>query len=266
MNIRLCSLFSGSSGNATYIGTDNTHILVDSGLSGIKVKTALKNIGIQPGAIDAIVITHEHTDHIQSAGVLSREFNIPIYANENTWQAMEHKLGAISPKNIRLFYNDMDFYIDDINISPFSIPHDAVDPVGFCFYYGNKKISIATDLGHTNRTIINKISDSNVVVLEANHDIDMLSQGPYPAPLKRRIMGTRGHLSNADAGKVAVDLVKGNVTHLLLAHLSEKNNIPRLAYDTVSDVLESEEIVVGKDVILDMTYRDKTGNVYHIDI
>lgn len=266
MNIKLCSLFSGSSGNATYIGTDNTHILVDSGLSGVKVKRALKCIGVEPNKIDAIVITHEHNDHIQSAGVMSREFNIPIYANEKTWLVMENKLGNIASENIRLFYNDMDFYIKDINIAPFPIPHDAADPVGFCFYYGNKKISIATDLGHTNRRIINEISDSNVVVLEANHDIDMLSSGPYPQSLKRRIMGTRGHLSNMDAGKVAVDLVKGNVTHLLLAHLSKKNNIPKLAYDTVAHVLMSEGIVVGDDVVLDMTYRDRTGNVYHIDI
>lgn len=266
MHIKLCSLFSGSSGNATYIGTDSTHVLIDSGLSGIKVKNALKSIGVGPRQIDAIVITHEHSDHIQSAGVLSRELDIPIYANGKTWEAMEDKIGVISPQNIRLFYNDMDFYIKDINISPFSIPHDAADPVGFCFYYGNKKISIATDLGHTNRRIINKINDSNIVVLESNHDIDMLNQGTYPQTLKNRIMGTRGHLSNTDAGKVATELVKGDVTHLLLAHLSKQNNIPRLAYETVSSILESEGMVVGDDVILDMTYDDRTGNVYHMAI
>src|SRR5699024_1503197 len=121
--------------------------------------------------------------------------------------------------NMRLFYNDIDFYIKDINIVPFSIPHDAVDPVGFCLHYGNKKISIATDLWYTNKRIVNQIKDSNVVVLEANHDVDMLSSGPYPQYLKRRIMGRKGHLSNIDAGKTAIDLINGNVTHLLLAHL-----------------------------------------------
>ncbi|NMA95090.1 MAG: MBL fold metallo-hydrolase [Clostridiales bacterium] len=264
MYIKLCSLFSGSSGNATYIGNDKTHILVDSGLSGIKVKTALKHIGVKPDSIGAIVITHEHTDHIQSAGVLSREFDIPIYANEKTWEQMEKRLGALSPKNMRLFYNDMDFYIDNINVSPFSIPHDAADPVGFCFYYRSSKISIATDLGYTNKKIIDKMKDSNVVLLEANHDIDMLANGPYPYHLKRRIRGTRGHLSNEDAGGVAVELAKGNVTHLLLAHLSEKNNAPNLAHETVSDYLRSNDIAIGEDIVLDMTYRDRAGNVYHI--
>ncbi len=266
MYIKLCSLFSGSSGNATYIGTDNTNILVDCGLSGVKVKQALKSIGVEPSSIDSIVITHEHTDHIQGAGVISREFDIPIYANEGTWQAMEKKVGNISTKNMRLFYNDMDFYIRDINIVPFSIPHDAADPVGFCFYYGNKKISIATDLGYTNNRIINQIRDSNVVILEANHDRDMLNLGPYPVHLKRRIMGRKGHLSNVDAGKAAVDLVNGSVTHILLAHLSRQNNIPKLAYKTVAHVLQSEGIQVGHDIMLDMTYRDKAGNMYHIDI
>ena len=266
MYIKLCSLFSGSSGNSTYIGTDKTHILVDSGLSGVKVKKALKCVGVEPSDLDAIVITHEHTDHVQSAGVLSRELDIPIYANEKTWEAMDGKIGDISFKNIRLFYNDMDFYIKDLNIVPFSIPHDAADPVGFCLYYGNKKISIATDLGYTNNKIRNQIRDSNVVILEANHDVDMLNSGPYSRALKQRIMCRKGHLSNIDAGKVAVDLVEGGVTHILLAHLSKQNNFPKLAYETVTHTLGLQDIKVGRDIMLDMTHRDRAGNMYHIDI
>ncbi|HHW70094.1 MAG TPA: MBL fold metallo-hydrolase [Clostridiales bacterium] len=266
MFINLCSLFSGSSGNSTYIGTDKTHILVDSGLSGVKVKKALRSVGIEPSDLDAIVITHEHTDHIQSAGVLSREFGIPIYANEKTWTAMDGKIGDIASENIRIFFNDIDFYIKDLNIVPFSIPHDAADPVGFCIHYGNKKISIATDLGYTNNKILDQIRDSNVVILEANHDVDMLSFGPYPKALKNRIMGKKGHLSNEDAGKVAVDLVEGGVTHILLAHLSKQNNLPRLAYETVAHTLALQEIKVGYDMMLDMTHRDRAGNMYHIDI
>lgn len=264
MSMEFCSLFSGSSGNANYIGTAKANIMVDAGLSGKRIENALKEVDLDPSTLDGILITHEHDDHIRGAGVLSRRYNIPIYANEVTWESMEKKLGAIKSNNIRIFYNHMDFYIKDINIQPFDIPHDAADPVGFCFFNKGKKISIATDLGHTNSRIINTVMDSDLVVLEANHDIEMLKGGSYPMYLKRRIMGSKGHLSNIDAGLALVEMAKGRLTHVLLGHLSGDNNIPQLAHRTVVQVLRDNGIRDGKDIMVDMTYRDRVSNFYHI--
>jgi phosphoribosyl 1,2-cyclic phosphodiesterase len=264
MDFKVCSLFSGSSGNSTYIGTERTHILVDAGMPGKNIIAGLKEIGIDGKELKGILITHEHSDHIQGAGVLSRKFNLPIYANECTWEAMESKIGKVAPYNIRVFDNDMDFYIEDINVQPYGIPHDAADPVGYSFYYQNKKISITTDLGHTNSKIIKAVMDSDLVILEANHDLDMLKAGPYPMRLKNRIMGRKGHLSNEDSGKALLEMIKGKVTHVLLAHLSKENNYPQLAYQTVVDILESNGVRVGRDILVDMTYRDRISNFYHI--
>ena len=264
MDFRVCSLFSGSSGNSTYIGAEKTHILVDAGLPGRNIVAGLKQVGIDGRDLTGILITHEHSDHIKGAGVLSRKFNLPIYANEGTWEAMDAKIGRVAPNNRRVFDNDMDFYIEDINVQPYEIPHDAADPVGFSFYFQNKKISIATDLGHTNSNIIKTVMDSDLVILEANHDLDMLKAGPYPVYLKKRILGRKGHLSNEDSGKTLLELIKGSVTHVLLAHLSKQNNYPQLAYQTVTDILESNGVRVGRDILVDMTYRDRASNFYHI--
>ncbi len=264
MGLRVCSLFSGSSGNSTYIGTERTHILVDAGLAGKNIIAGLQNIGVDPSELKGILITHEHIDHIKSAGVMSRKFNIPIYANAKTWEAMEGIIGRISPANIRIFDNDMDFYIQDINVQPYKIPHDAADPVGFSLCWQRKRISITTDLGHTNSKIIKAVMDSDLVILEANHDLDMLMSGPYPMQLKRRIMSKKGHLSNVDSGKALLELIKGRVTHVLLAHLSKENNYPQLAMDTVTDILEAGGVRVGRDIMLDMTYRDRASNLYHL--
>jgi len=264
MSLKFCSLFSGSSGNASYIGTEKTHILVDAGFTGKKVELALKDIDVDPSSLDGILVTHEHIDHIQSVGVLSRKYNIPVYANESTWAAMEDKIGDIAARNIRLFENDIDFYIKDINIQPYSIPHDAADPVGFCFFHGHNKISIITDLGHTNSRIIKTVMDSDLVILEANHDVVMLREGSYPWPLKKRIMGLKGHLSNEDAALALVKMIKEKLTHVLLAHLSKENNIPHLAYKTVVDILEAHGIKNGKDIMIDLTHRDRASNFYHI--
>ncbi|MFY9505341.1 MAG: MBL fold metallo-hydrolase [Caldicoprobacterales bacterium] len=262
MSLKVCSLFSGSSGNSTYLGTEKTHILVDAGLAGKYIIDGLKDVGIDGSDLNGILITHEHVDHIKGAGVLSRRFNIPIYANEKTWAAMESKIGRVSPSNIRIFDKDMDFYIQDINVQAYEIPHDAADPVGFSFYNNNKKISITTDLGYTNKKLIKTVMDSDMVILEANHDQDMLINGPYPAMLKRRILSRKGHLSKEDSGKALLELVKGRVTHVLLAHLSRENNHPQLALDTVTEILEDGGVKVGKDIFLDMTYRDRISNVY----
>ena len=264
MSFKVCSLFSGSSGNSIYIGTDRTHILVDAGVSMKNIVAGLSQINVDSRDLKGILVTHEHSDHITSVGAISRKFNVPIYANESTWQAMESKLGRIDAVNRRVFYNDMDFYIQDINVQPYQIPHDAADPVGFSFFYKNKKISITTDLGHTNKKIIKNVMDSDLVILEANHDENMLKAGPYPGYLKKRILGRKGHLSNEDTGRALLEIIKGKVTHVLLAHLSKENNYPQLAYQTVVDILKDNGVQAGRDIQIDLTYRDRASNFYHI--
>jgi len=265
MGLKICSLFSGSDGNATYIGTSNTNILVDAGLTLRDTVNALRGIDVSPYELDAIIVSHEHIDHIRGVGALSRKFDIPVYANEETWKAMEGKIGDIALHNIRVFYTSMDFYINDINVQSYAIPHDAAQPVGFCFYNSNKKISITTDLGHTNTSILNMVADSDLVLLEANHDVHMLQVGPYPWPLKKRIMGMYGHLSNEQAGLTLVGMIRSKMMYVLLAHLSKENNFPELAYETVTGILRSNGIKPGKDVVIDMTYRNGASNFYHIE-
>jgi phosphoribosyl 1,2-cyclic phosphodiesterase len=265
MGFRVCSLSSGSDGNATYIGTSRTNILVDVGLTLKDTIDALQSIDVSPYDLDAILISHEHVDHIRSAGALSRKFDIPVYANQETWKAMQQKVGDIASHNVRIFYTGMDFYINDINIQSYAVPHDAAEPVGFCFYSGNKKISIVTDLGHTNTSIIKMVQDSDLILLEANHDVHMLQMGPYPWPLKKRIMGKYGHLSNEQAGMALVEMLKDRTMYVLLAHLSQENNLPALAYETVTSILVSNGIKPGKDVVIDLTYRNGISSFYHIE-
>lgn len=264
MKYRVCSLFSGSSGNSTYIGNNGTHILIDAGQSGKQITEALRHLGIKPGDLDCILISHEHSDHIKSAGLLSRKFDIPIYANENTWIAMEKHMEEVSSVNVRIFDDSEAFLVKDIAIKPYSIPHDAASPVGFCFFCGKRKVSIATDLGHVSYEILNTIMDSDMVILESNHDPGLLQSGHYPFFLKKRIMGKNGHLSNIDSGNALVDMVKCRVTHALLAHLSKENNLPQLAYNTVKDILLKGGIKPDRDVMLDIAHRNTVSNIYYL--
>lgn len=262
--IKFCSLFSGSSGNALYICTQRTKILIDAGLSAKKVINALCSIGETPSELSAILVTHEHSDHIKGAGIISRKFNTPIYANKNTWQSMEKSLGPVSENNKVCFDNGCDFEIGDITVKAFSIPHDASDPVGFNFFVGGKKITTATDIGHINRELLGYLEESEFLLIESNHDIEMLKVGPYPWHLKKRIMGERGHLSNEMAGKVVAYLAEKGTRKFMLGHLSRENNFPELAFQTVSNTLNEKKIEIGKDILLDVVLRDRTSRVVEI--
>jgi phosphoribosyl 1,2-cyclic phosphodiesterase len=264
MSLRACSLFSSSSGNAIYVRADDTRILVDAGMPGKKIESALSTINVPPESLDAILVTHEHSDHIKGVGVMSRRYDLPIYANYGTWSKMEKKIGKIDDKNIRVFMSEQDFYINQLNIYPYRTPHDAAESVGYNFMYRNKKISIATDLGHTNHKIINALKDSDVVILESNHDVDMLWNGSYPDHLKRRVAGTRGHLSNEAAAEVLLTLIASGTRHILLAHLSKENNTPTVALDTMKKALANYDIVIGKHVSVDVASPDITSNIYKV--
>ncbi|MCT4565612.1 MAG: MBL fold metallo-hydrolase [Maledivibacter sp.] len=265
MGLKFCSLASGSSGNCQYVGSKETKLLIDAGLSGKYIMQALQNIDVEGDKIDGLIITHEHSDHIKGVGVLMRKFDIPLYVNEKTWDAMKDKIGSVKGKDIRLFNGCKPFLIGDIKVNPYNISHDACDPMGYSFIHNNSKVSIATDLGCISDDIINEIKDSDLLVLEANHDVEMVKFGKYPWFLKKRILGDFGHLSNETSGNILTEVVKtGRVKYALLAHLSKENNFPELAYETVKNILEENDIHVDVDVSLDLTYRNRIGRVYNI--
>lgn len=259
-----CSLFSGSSGNCIYVGTERSNILIDAGLSGKSIVNSLKEIGISPNSIDALLITHEHSDHIRGAGIISRMFNIPIYANNNTWGFMRESIGPVKEENIRVIENGGVFSVGDIEVRSFKTPHDAVDSVGYSFFNKNIKVSIATDIGHVSDVVYDNIKDSNLLLLESNHDVEMLKFGPYPYILKRRILSDIGHLSNNDAGKAIVKLLNEKCMTVVLGHLSQQNNYPELAYKTVQCILEENGINIGSDLKLDMANRQSVSSFYEV--
>lgn len=262
--IKFCSLFSGSSGNSLFIATEGTKILIDAGLSGKRIIEALYSIGENPSELSAILITHEHSDHTRGAGIISRKFDIPIYANENTWEAMDKEISPIKLKNKAYFSTETEFKIGDIVINAFNIPHDAAEPVGYNFFIDDKKITVATDIGHINKVLLKFFEMSDLILLESNHDIEMLKVGPYPWHLKQRILGEKGHLSNEMAGKVIAYLAGKGTKNFLLGHLSKENNFPELAYETVCSVLHEKCIKVNEDITLCVALRDKVGSVINL--
>ncbi len=237
---KFCSLYSGSSGNSLFLETENTKILIDAGQSAKKIENALNTINVNIQDIDAILITHEHSDHIKGLPVLSKKFKLPIYANQETWEAMPEVTSQVENKNQNLFYVNENFDIGDLKIFPFSIPHDAANPCGFNIFYKNKKISIATDLGHVDSTIIKNLEGSSFILLESNYDPNILKCSKYPYLLKQRIAGPNGHLSNEAAGKTISYLMNSGLENVMLGHLSKENNFPELAYKTVIDELCSQ--------------------------
>lgn len=252
-----CSLYSGSSGNSIFVSSGKTNILIDAGLPGKKIDEALKSIDKDPSSIDGIFITHEHSDHIKGVGILSRKYDIPIYANDKTWSAMEASLGKIKEHNIKIMDRRSVVQIGDLDVKSFVIPHDAIAPVGYTISNNDKKVSVATDFGTFTDEIYNNIKDSKVILLESNHDVNMLKYGPYPYTLKRRILSEIGHLSNEDCGKAIIDIAKcGEGKNILLGHLSKTNNNPDLAFQTALSAIEEKGIAQGKDITLSMAKRD----------
>lgn len=262
MELKFCPLFSGSSGNALYVGCGKMNLLVDAGLSGSRITAELQKIGVDGRDLDGILVTHEHADHCAGVGVLSRRYNLPVYATEGTWAGMAGRLGRIDEKNRRYFEAGEDFFLEGLNVTPFPIPHDANDPVGFSFCAGGVKLSVATDLGCIQEGWMSRLEGSDLVLLESNHDVEMLKAGPYPYDLKHRVLSRRGHLSNEDAGRALVELTRRGVRHALLGHLSGENNFPELAYETVALALREQGIAPGADVGLGLARRDGMSGLY----
>ena len=250
-------LASGSSGNAVYIKSDQTRILIDAGISARRITAALESIGDSPADLDAVFITHEHDDHINGLQTLLKKHRLPVYAKPDAWQAISFEDPMLNschrgmPDSISL---------GSMKVEPFSISHDAADPVGFNLFSGSTKCSVATDLGFVTGGVKKALALSDIMVLESNHDLDMLRQGPYPWMLKKRILSNRGHLSNNDAGWTLAKLPRKNRTHVFLAHLSKENNRPELARTTVSDILSSQGLQLDKDITLQLTFPDETAS------
>ncbi|MBQ3423939.1 MAG: MBL fold metallo-hydrolase [Clostridia bacterium] len=265
MELRFSPLFSGSSGNAVYVGCDDTHVLVDAGMSGTRICAELHRMGIDPKQLNAILVTHEHVDHIKGIGILSRKFDLPVYATEGTWQGMIRKIGQIADKNRIVIEGGQDFFLGSIDVTPFPTPHDALESVGYTFQLNGAKFAIATDLGCVRDSWMRHVKGSDAVLLESNYDPDMLSAGPYPYELKSRIRSKRGHLSNDDASGAAVELVKSGTRQIVLGHLSKENNFPELALRCCELSLQLSGINPGEDVNLCVARRDCSTGMFSIE-
>ena len=261
--MRLCSIASGSSGNCIYVGSDNTHLLVDVGISGKRVEEGLNSLELTGKDIDGILITHEHSDHIKGLGVIARKHQIPVYATEGTVEALSHMILGKMPEGIfREIHEDEPFEINDLTVNPFTIPHDAAQPVGYRVECGEHSVGIATDLGKYNEYIVGNLQNLDALLLEANHDIHMLEVGPYPYPLKRRVMGDKGHLSNELSGKLLCDILHDDLQYVVLGHLSIENNYEELAYETVRlEISIGDNPYKGNDIPMMVAKRNQVSDI-----
>ena len=234
--MKICLLGSGSKGNCTYIESRGHAILIDQGFSYKQLKERLDSRGIDTSRIGAILVTHEHEDHISGVGITARKLDIPVYGTTGTLEAKRHIFNG--DERLVPFESGVPITIGHLEVLPFSVSHDARDPVQFCIAEGKKKAAIATDLGFVSTLVEQRLRDSDIVIVEANHDVDMLIKGTYPWELKQRIMSKRGHLSNRNAADLIFNLSQGRTQRAVLAHLSEENNTAECAERTVMEIFE----------------------------
>ena len=265
--MRMVSIASGSSGNCIYVGSDDTHLLVDAGISKKRIEAGLEKLEIKGDELDGILVTHEHSDHIQGLGVFSRKYGVPIYATPGTIEGIKSSssLGKLPDGILHPITVDEKFTLGDITVDPFAISHDANEPSGYRMECGGKAAAVATDLGIYNDYIVKKLENLDAVLLEANHDVNMLQVGKYPYYLKRRILGDKGHLSNETAGQLLCRLLHDNMKQILLGHLSRENNYEALAYETVcAEVTMGDNPYKAKDFRIDVAHRDTASEVVEV--
>lgn len=241
--MRFASIASGSSGNCIYVGSDNTHILIDAGISKKRIEGGLNTMGLSLKDISGILVTHEHSDHVGGLGVVSRAYSIPIYGTAETLDNVRNQknLGAISEDLYHDILPDCGFYIQELKINPFSISHDAANPVAYRVEMEDKSVAVATDMGIYNDYVVNNLENVDALLLEANHDVKMLEAGSYPYQLKRRILSEKGHLSNEMSGRLLSRILHDRLKHVFLGHLSKENNYDMLAYETVRLEINSDD-------------------------
>ncbi len=265
--MRLCSIASGSSGNCIYVGTDTTHLLVDSGISRKKIEEGLCALDLSVRDLDGILVTHEHSDHISGLGVLIRKREMPVYATRGTIQKIKEtkSLGNIPDGLFQEIREDEPFVIKDMLVSPMRISHDAAQPVAYRFRHEKKNIGVITDLGVYDDYTVECLKGMDALLLEANHDVRMLEAGPYPYYLKRRILGERGHLSNELSGRFLSRILHDNLKAVVLGHLSKENNMAELAYETVRvEITMADNEFKGNDFPISVAKRSEVSEIIHI--
>ena len=258
--MRICPIASGSSGNCIYIGSDRHHILIDAGISRKRIAEGLGGIGIRPDELDAILVTHEHADHIQGLGVMARGYGIPMYATAGTIEAIREtdRIGKVDYSLFHPIKKGADFSIGDLTVHSVATKHDAADPVSYILRCGGKGIGVITDLGCYDDHLIQELAGLDVLLLEANHDEHMVLTGTYPYPLKMRILGDKGHLSNERSGQLLGAVLHDHFGQVILGHLSRENNYPALAYETVRlEVTMGANPYDGSDFPISIAERDR---------
>lgn len=260
MTLRFSVLASGSTGNAFYIESGETRLLVDAGLSGKQLDRLFSEVHVDPSKLTGILVTHEHSDHIKGLGIMARKYNLPIYANDKTWKAMEKSIGKITVD--QKFHFDMGEIktFGNIDVESFGVSHDAAEPMFYTFHQGDKKVALVTDLGYVSERIKKTIEGADAYVFEANHDVEMLRMGRYPWSVKRRILGDSGHVSNEDCGLALSDIISNDTKRIYLAHLSQDNNMKDLARMSVDQVLQER----GIDIELFDTDPNSACSIYEV--
>jgi len=257
-------LASGSSGNSLYVETEKKRILVDAGLSGKKITSLLAEVGRKPEDLDAILVTHEHRDHIHGVGVLARKHKLDVYANEKTWAAMSPLIGKLDVAQKHLFEMGKVLTFDDLDIESFGVSHDAAAPQFYRFYKDGKSFVMLTDTGYCSDYLRGVLRGADAYLMESNHDLEMLRMGSYPWNLKQRILGDKGHLSNEDGALAMLDLLTDNTKRIYLGHLSRENNLKELAHMTMENTLTEHDVHVGKDVQIFDTDPDRASELFAV--
>lgn len=245
--LKISSLASGSSGNVTYIETPQHKVLVDAGLSGKKIESLMNSINRSIKDVDALLVTHEHIDHIKGVGILARKYGMPVYANEKTWTAMAPKIGKVALEQHMLLEPGKYLDMGDLDIESFAVSHDAANPQFYQFHHAGKRFAIVTDTGYLSERLQGTLKNADAYLLETNHDVEMLRMGSYAWSLKQRILGDKGHLSNEDGALAAIDLLGNQTKQIYLGHLSKENNQKILAHMTVEQTMQQHDLAVNHD-------------------
>ncbi len=261
------SVASGSSGNCICLGSDQCHVMIDAGISGKRIEEGMNTYDYTTSDMDGVLITHEHSDHIQGLGVVARKYGLPIYATKGTADAIlqSSSVGKIDPSLFHVIEAGKTFFIGNLEIYPMSISHDAADPVAYLVSDGRHRVGIVTDLGYYDADIVSHMEGLDALLLEANHDIHMLQVGAYPYPLKQRILGERGHLSNETSGQLLGQILHDGMQHILLGHLSKENNYDELAYETVRlEISLGDNPYRGNDFPIEVAKRDRPSSLIRL--
>jgi len=265
--LKLCSIASGSSGNCICVGSNSTHVLIDAGISGKRIEAGLNSFDLTAKDMSGILITHEHIDHVAGLGVMARRYHLPIYATEKTIEAMKSmaSLGKIENELFHPIEKEVDFAIGDVTFHPIGISHDAADPVAYRFTEGKHTFAVMTDLGVYTKHQVAELQGLDALLLESNHDVRMLETGIYPYPLKQRILGDKGHLSNERSGQFLSELLHDNFSSVMLGHLSKENNLEELAYETVRiEVSMADNPYHADDFRLSVAKRDEVSPMIQV--